>query len=86
MITDETTKTRRLFARLGCVLLLALVPPIHGASTQPPLVGTPVAPDSYEAQLVAAFPKYVPEQSVSGVIRIWGHGKRTLPWMQHLVG
>ena len=47
--------------------------------------GSPVAPDSYEARVVAAFPPYVLQQPVTGVIRIWGHGHRQLPWMRHLV-
>lgn len=55
------------------------------ATAQDVTRGTPAAPGSYEAQVVAAFPVYQPEQPVSGVIRIWGHGKMSLPWMRHLV-
>ncbi len=49
------------------------------------LRGTPADPDSFEAQLVGSFPGYTPEQPVSGVIRIWGHGHAKLPWMRPLV-
>ncbi|MFI5337832.1 MAG: PstS family phosphate ABC transporter substrate-binding protein, partial [Opitutales bacterium] len=45
----------------------------------------PAAPDSYEVQVVAGLPHYQPEVPVSGVISIWGHGHRVLPWMQPLV-
>ena len=38
-----------------------------------------------EARIVASLPRYVPEQRVSGVISIWGHGNRQLPWMRNLV-
>jgi phosphate transport system substrate-binding protein len=44
------------------------------------------APDSYEVRIVARMAPYVPEQKVSGVIRLWGHGNAKLPWMRHLVG
>jgi len=40
---------------------------------------------SFEAKIVEAIPHYQPEQSVSGVIRIWGHGNVKLPWMKQLV-
>jgi len=46
----------------------------------------PVAKDdSYEARVVAPLPRYVPGASVSGVISIWGHGRRDLPWMMPLI-
>jgi phosphate transport system substrate-binding protein len=45
----------------------------------------PAASDSYEARLVATMAPYVPEEQVSGVIRLWGHGNAKLPWMRHLV-
>src|ERR1700737_4941221 len=45
----------------------------------------PAAPDSYEVRLVESLAPYVPEQSVSGVIRLWGHGNVKLPWMKQLV-
>jgi len=46
---------------------------------------TPVAANSLEARIVAYMPRYVPLQSVSGTISIWGHGNAQLPWMRHLV-
>jgi len=74
------------------IAALALGPgPVARAADAPPppaadiMRGRPVAPDSYEAQVVAAFPAYVPQQPVSGVIRIWGHGNSRLPWMRNLV-
>ncbi|WP_144007064.1 PstS family phosphate ABC transporter substrate-binding protein [Pelomonas sp. KK5] len=42
-------------------------------------------PASIEARTVAALPAYRPEQSVSGVIRIQGHGHVTLKWMERLL-
>jgi len=40
---------------------------------------------AYERSVVAALPSYQPEQSVSGVIRLWGHGNIQFPWMIPLV-
>jgi phosphate transport system substrate-binding protein len=65
--------------------LLALLPASLDARAQTVVLAAPAAPDSYEARIVASFPTYVPAEPVSGVIRIWGHGKRTLPWMRPLV-
>jgi phosphate transport system substrate-binding protein len=45
----------------------------------------PATASSYETEIVASIPQYQPEQSVSGVIRVWGHGHVTLKWMQQLV-
>ncbi|HYZ47891.1 MAG TPA: substrate-binding domain-containing protein [Sphingomonas sp.] len=45
----------------------------------------PALPDSPAARAVAGMPRYRPEQSVSGAIRLWGHGNRKLPWMHYLV-
>jgi phosphate transport system substrate-binding protein len=42
-------------------------------------------PRSIESLTVAAFPAYQPEQRVSGVIRIQGHGHVTLKWMERLL-
>ncbi|MDB5679497.1 substrate-binding domain-containing protein [Sphingomonas bacterium] len=44
----------------------------------------PAVPGSPAARAAAAMPRYVPEQSVSGAIRLWGHGNRKLPWMHYL--
>src|SRR6195256_942270 len=40
---------------------------------------------SFESRIVESIPRYQPEQSVSGVIRLWGHGNVKLPWMKQLV-
>src|SRR5260370_1618456 len=40
---------------------------------------------SFESKVVESIPHYHPEQSVSGVIRLWGHGNVKLPWMKQLV-
>lgn len=40
---------------------------------------------TYESRVVASFPRYVPEQQVSGVIRISGHGSASNPWMRQLL-
>jgi phosphate transport system substrate-binding protein len=42
-------------------------------------------PRSIEARTVALIPPYQPEQTVSGVIRIQGHGHVTLKWMAPLL-
>jgi phosphate transport system substrate-binding protein len=39
----------------------------------------------FETDVVAAVPRYQPEQTVSGVIRIWGHGSLKIPWLKQLV-
>jgi phosphate transport system substrate-binding protein len=39
----------------------------------------------YARRVVASFPGYVPEQQVSGVIRISGHGSAGNPWMRQLL-
>jgi phosphate transport system substrate-binding protein len=45
----------------------------------------PASPGSPASRAAAAMPPYLPEQSVSGAIRLWGHGNRKLPWMHYLV-
>jgi phosphate transport system substrate-binding protein len=45
----------------------------------------PAAPGSIERVTVAKLPPYRPEGSVSGKLRLWGHGNRKLPWMRNLV-
>ncbi|MDP9050647.1 MAG: substrate-binding domain-containing protein [Acidobacteriota bacterium] len=40
---------------------------------------------SYESQVVASYPHYVPQQQVSGVIRVSGHGSASNPWMRQLL-
>ena len=40
---------------------------------------------SYEDRVVASFPHYVPQQKVSGVIRISGHGSAKIAWMRQLL-
>lgn len=46
----------------------------------------PALPGSFEVRTVAAIPPYAPRESVAGAIRLWGHGNRKLPWMEHLIG
>src|SRR5260370_40380240 len=43
------------------------------------------AGDSYKKRVVALFPHYAPQQQVSGVIRISGHGSASNPWMRQLL-
>lgn len=52
-----------------------------------PTTTTSLATDgsSFESKIVESIPHYQPEQSVSGVIRLWGHGNVKLPWMKQLV-
>ena len=40
---------------------------------------------SYASAVVASFPHYAPQQQVSGVIRISGHGSVGNPWMRQLL-
>ena len=40
---------------------------------------------SYENTVVASFPNYIPQQKVSGVIRISGHGSAKIAWMRQLI-
>jgi phosphate transport system substrate-binding protein len=67
----------------------SLLPVLAQTFTPPPTLESipphPVAPDSYEAKLVAHLAPYRPEQQVTGVIRLWGHGNVKLPWMRNLV-
>lgn len=53
-------------------------------------IGDPTGSDkddngSYESRVVASFPHYVPQQQVSGVIRISGHGSAKIAWMRQLI-
>jgi phosphate transport system substrate-binding protein len=40
---------------------------------------------AYENRVVASFPHYVPQQQVSGIIRISGHGSAKVAWMRQLI-
>ena len=42
-------------------------------------------PTAFELGTVESIPVYRPEQSVSGVIRLWGHGSLKIPWLKQLV-
>ena len=67
--------------RLGALLLGAftLLPCMSGAE---PLV-TPIAPA--DTAFVASLPTYVPQEKVSGTIRMWGHGSFKHDFMGGLV-
>ena len=67
----------------GALVLLVAAWLCPGASASETLPATD--PRSIEATTVATFPPYVPTQSVSGVIRIQGHGHVTLKWMERLL-
>lgn len=73
---------------LTSVIVLCAVLPGRARSVdfqpadQPPQT---VTDTSFEARVVKSLPPYHPEQSVSGVIRIWGHGHVKLQWMKQLV-
>jgi phosphate transport system substrate-binding protein len=41
--------------------------------------------DGYAAEVVATMPAYRPGRQVAGAVRIWGHGRRDLPWMLPLI-
>ncbi len=51
----------------------------------PVVARPPAVPGSYEALLVAQLEPYHPAQSVSGVIRLWGHGSSKIPFMKRIV-
>jgi phosphate transport system substrate-binding protein len=56
---------------------------VEGAAmVRPPLN---LAPSGVEAEVLAGLPPYEPEQKVSGVIRLWGHGSFKRPFMRRLV-
>jgi len=84
---------RSLIALRACAAAGALVvgvPALSGQKFTPPpplesIAPTPAAPDSYQRRLVATMAPYVPDEQVSGVLRLWGHGNAKLPWMRHLV-
>src|SRR6266853_957963 len=40
---------------------------------------------SFEAAIAESSPPYRPEQSVTGTIRLWGHGNVKIPWLKQLV-
>ncbi len=83
-------------ARGGAAAVLsALMLAWHGVSPAQPAPSTDASaadesltatdPASFEARTVALLPAYQPVQSVSGVIRIQGHGHVTLKWMERLL-
>lgn len=61
------------------LLTLALLTPTLLAAQQTP------TQQAIEQRAVEAFPAYVPEQQVSGVIRVSGHGSANNPWMKVLL-
>ncbi len=69
---------------IALVAPLMTFPLMCGAQDNAAKAGV-VGADSYESRTVAAFPHYVPEQQVSGVIRVSGHGSAKIPWMQALL-
>ncbi len=46
---------------------------------------SPTSRVSYEWQVAESLPEYKPEQSVSGTIRLSGHGSFKIPWLKPLV-
>src|SRR5580693_3463484 len=74
--------------RLGSCLrksvLLAVVLTSARAQVAAPAASKDLS-DSFESRVVASFPGYVPEQQVSGVIRVSGHGSAGNPWMRQLL-
>src|SRR5437016_5940268 len=85
---DRSLNVLRACAAAGALVIGVPVPSAQKFTpppTQESILPNPAAPDSYEARLVATMAPYVPEEQVSGVIRLWGHGNAKLPWMRHLV-
>lgn len=55
--------------------------PWASAAASPPATD----PASIEARTVAAFPPYRPLETVSGIIRVQGHGHVTRKWLDRLL-
>ncbi len=55
------------------------------ASAAAPITMNAQTPPTYEAGVVASMPHYVPQQQVTGIIRISGHGSAKNPWMRQLL-
>jgi phosphate transport system substrate-binding protein len=77
-------------AALGLFAVTSWAAPMPASRFTPPpklesIPPQPAAPGSYEVELVERLAPYHPDQPVSGVIRLWGHGNVLLPWMKHLV-
>lgn len=73
-------------ANAWATVLLLSIASCGLAQTAPDTDTLPASdPMSIEARTVAAIPAYQPQQTVSGVIRIQGHGHVTLKWMAPLL-
>ncbi len=68
---------------MTAVAALAIAAIAH--AQHPDSVAAKSDPQAYEKQVVSEFPAYEPEQQVSGVIRVAGHGSAKLPWMKQLL-
>lgn len=69
-------------------LLTSLALPVEAQRLTPAIQKIeprPQPPDSAAALAAAAMPPYRPGAPASGLIRLWGHGNRKLPWMHYLV-
>jgi phosphate transport system substrate-binding protein len=80
--------------RIAAVMCLVWTSPCSEAVAQSSRAGAAqnsktetarAADTSYEARVASAVPRYQPEQTVSGVIRIWGHGSLKIAWLQQLI-
>lgn len=66
----------------ACAALLLSPLCVSQSKVAAPVQGDPA---SIESRTVASLPHYVPQQKVSGVIRISGHGSAKIPWMRQLL-
>lgn len=81
--------------RTATVLMLMLLPCEGQTANTTPTSAGPVARNysqeageqgnAYAARAVGSLPPYVPEHTVTGVIRISGHASAKNPWMRQLV-
>src|SRR5215468_4033725 len=85
MIHTRRTAAVTAFLVWTCLCLDAAGQSRTGMTTNTKVETSLATDSSIEANVVAAVPPYQPEQTVSGVIRIWGHGSLKIPWLKQLV-
>src|SRR6266851_4184895 len=77
----------RRFVSISVVILCAVMSGrAQSSDARTKAVASHPTDTSFETRIAESIPRYQPEQSVSGVIRLWGHGNVKLPWLKQLVG
>ncbi|MBV9157657.1 MAG: substrate-binding domain-containing protein, partial [Acidobacteriaceae bacterium] len=80
----RTNEGRPPMSRLRSLKALLIISSVTAAGRQQNEPSLPRFSD-LEATVVRAVAPYQPEQSVSGVLRVWGHGSLKIPWLKQLV-